>query len=416
MKKLSPAARPKLRFEGFSDFWSVKKLGEYLSFKNGINADRDSYGNGYKFINVLDIINNDFITNELITGSVDVSESVFQKNKVSYGDILFQRSSENREEAGQSNVYLDPDVTSTFGGFVIRGKAKRSYNPIFLNYLLKTHLARKEIVSKSGGSTRYNVGQDTLAEVNIYISDNSAEQQKIADFLSVVDEKIRLLKEKHALLQQYKKGVMQKLFSQEIRFKDDNGQAFPDWEARPLSELAMKGNRKNANSLVKKVLTNSAKSGIVPQGDYFKKDIANQGNLEGYTVVHLDDFVYNPRISELAPVGPISRNHVGEGVMSPLYTVFKLNEKGLLDYVEKYFSTSQWHRYMHSVANFGARHDRMNISSADFYSLPIPIPSKPERDKIVEFINALDAKVDAVKKQIELTQTFKKGLLQQMFV
>ena len=117
MKKLSPAARPKLRFEGFSGFWSVKKLGEYLSFKNGINADRDSYGNGYKFINVLDIINNDFITNELITGSVDVSENVFQKNKVSYGDILFQRSSENREEAGQSSVYLDPDVTSSFERF-----------------------------------------------------------------------------------------------------------------------------------------------------------------------------------------------------------------------------------------------------------------------------------------------------------
>ncbi|PHS55581.1 MAG: restriction endonuclease subunit S [Alteromonas sp.] len=416
MTRLTPSAKPQLRFNGFHGSWTICELGDYLTFKNGINADKDSYGSGYKFINVLDIINNDFITNELITGTVNVDKKTFEKNEVLYGDLLFQRSSENREEAGQSNVYLDHNNSSCFGGFVIRGRAKRKYNPVFLNYLLKTDLARKEIISKSGGSTRYNVGQDTLSEVKIYISGDETEQQKIADVLSAVDKKISFLKEKHALLGQYKKGVMQKLFNQEIRFKDKYGNEFPDWQEMPLSRLSVKVSSKNTDGSVTQVLTNSAKDGIVNQGDYFKKDIANQGNLGGYTIVEKDDFVYNPRISVLAPVGPIKRNHKGQGVMSPLYTVFRFKDQNLLDFVEQYFNTTMWHRYMHSIANFGARHDRMNITTSDFYALPVLIPSKEEREKIVAFIRVLGIKCEAVKKQLELTQTFKKGLLQQMFV
>lgn len=113
---------PQLRFSEFSGEWEEKKLGNVLSFKNGINADKEQYGKGYKFINVLDIINNNTIVYNNIIGSVDISKDVFEKNKVGYGDILFQRSSEIREEAGQSSVYLDKDHFSTFGGFVIRGQ------------------------------------------------------------------------------------------------------------------------------------------------------------------------------------------------------------------------------------------------------------------------------------------------------
>jgi len=102
--------------------------------------------------------------------------------------------------------------------------------------------------------------------------------------------------------------------------------------------------------------------------------------------------------------------------MSPLYTTFRFKDESVLDYLEQYFNTTMWHRYMHSIANFGARHDRMNITSTDFYALPLPLPCEDEREKIVSFIKALEKKVNAVKEQIKLTETFKKGLLQQMFV
>jgi type I restriction enzyme S subunit len=242
------------------------------------------------------------------------------------------------------------------------------------------------------------------------------EQQKIADFLFSVDKKISLLKQKHALLEQFKKSVMQKIFSQEIRFKDENGNDFPDWTRGTLGDLSDKVSNKNKDESVKNVLTNSAKFGIVSQTDYFKKEIANQNNLGGYSIVEKNDFVYNPRISELAPVGPIKRNHIGQGVMSPLYTVFRFKHEDVLDYLELYFGTTQWHRYMRSIANFGARHDRMNITTSGFFNLPVPIPSKEEIVKVAGFIRSLNKKADLVAQQLKHTQTFKKGLLQQMFV
>jgi len=230
---------PQLRFGEFSGEWEEKKLGSFFSFKNGINASKEQYGHGYKFINVLDIINNNTIRHKDIIGSVDVSKEIFEKNTVAYGDILFQRSSETRAEAGQTNVYLDKNEFATFGGFVIRGQQKKqNYNPLFLNYMFKTNHSRKEITSKSNGSTRYNVGQETLSNVLVYLPKLKQEQEKIALFLSAVDSRIAQLTKKEQLLREYKKGVMQKIFSQELRFKDDDGSEFPEWVEKRLGEIS----------------------------------------------------------------------------------------------------------------------------------------------------------------------------------
>lgn len=113
---------PKLRFKEFSDEWKEKKLGDILEVKNGVNASKEQYGKGIKFINVLDILNNDFITYDNIIGKVDIDNNTLEKYSVTYRDILFQRSSETREEVGMADVYLDKKNIATFGGFVIRGK------------------------------------------------------------------------------------------------------------------------------------------------------------------------------------------------------------------------------------------------------------------------------------------------------
>lgn len=411
----SKSVEPKLRFNNFSDEWKLENLGALYTFKNGINAAKEQYGHGHKFINVLDVLQDLPITEQTIIGLVDVDDKTLIKNAVENGDLLFQRSSETREEVGTSNVYLGQEAV-TFGGFVIRGKPIRQVNAVYMNYLLKSSKARQEIVTKSGGSTRYNVGQATLFAVEIFLSCNNDEQKKIADFLTAVDSKISQLTEKHRLLNEYKKGAMQQLFSQQLRFKDKDGNAFPEWEERPLNVLASKCTEKNKGRLVKDALTNSAKYGIIAQQDYFDKDIANADNTDNYYVVNIDDFVYNPRISEHAPVGPIGRNHVKKGVMSPLYSVFRFKNNVNLDFIEYFFKGSTWYRYMYSIANFGARHDRMNISSADLMALPCPYPCLAEQQKIAQFLQAIDNKITAVAEQIEQTKQFKKGLLQQMFV
>jgi type I restriction enzyme, S subunit len=241
------------------------------------------------------------------------------------------------------------------------------------------------------------------------------EQAKIASFLSAVDEKIAQLSRKCELLAQYKKGVMQQIFSQQLRFKDDDGKDFPEWEVIDLRQIATKVNKKNKDESLKYVLTNSATQGIVSQADYFERDIANQNNLGGYYIVEIDDFVYNPRISINAPVGPIKRNKLAVGVMSPLYTVFRFKEGGL-EFFEQFFQTTHWHDYMKSISNYGARHDRMNISNESFFELPLPYPSKDEQTKIANFLSAIDDKITNAQAQLAAVKHYKQGLLQQMFV
>lgn len=194
-----------------------------------------------------------------------------------------------------------------------------------------------------------------------------------------------------------------------LRFKEFNG----EWEEKSLSEIANKKIQKNKNNQIHNVFTNSATQGIVNQRDYFDKDIANQGNLLNYYVVEKDDFIYNPRISTFAPVGPIMRNHIGTGVMSPLYTVFKITQ-GNFDFFEIYFSTFKWHEYMKSIASYGARADRMNINSSRFFSMPLPFPSLQEQQKIASFLTAVDNKIEIVTKKIENLESYKKGLMQKL--
>ena len=404
---------PKLRFEGFNKNWAVKKLDSIFSFKNGLNASKEMYGKGVKFINVLDIINNDKITYDVINESVGATDDQISSYQVMQGDILFQRSSETRDEVGQTNVYAD-SKTVLFGGFVIRGRPLININSTFLNYQLKTDALRKDITQRSGGSTRYNIGQDSLGKVTAFFPE-IREQEKIANFLSSVDEKMALLNKQYNLLCQYKKGMMQKIFSQEVRFKDENGEGYPEWKYVDLKEIASKVNIKNREGLVNVVLTNSATQGIVRQDSYFEREIVTESNLQGYYVVSVGDFIYNPRISATAPVGPIKMNELIQGVMSPLYTVFRF-KKGLLKFYQYFFESSVWHDYMKSVANSGARHDRMNISGADFFGLPVPQPFEAEQTKIANFLSALDDKIAVKKAELDKLKTWKQGLLQQMFV
>ena len=271
----------------------------------------------------------------------------------------------------------------------------------------------RDLASGTSNSMK-NITKPDVLNIDLF-APQKEEQTKIASFLSNVDEKISQLTQKHALLSQYKQGMMQKLFSQQLRFKADDGSEFGEWEDKPLNEIASKRSGKNKDGSISEVLTNSATQGIIKQSDYFEREIVTESNLNGYYIVNLDDFVYNPRISVHAPVGPIKRNKKCLGVMSPLYTVFTVIQ-GNLKYLEYFFDSNFWHDYVKGVANSGARHDRMNITNKDFFDMPILYPCLEEQTKIANFLSAIDQKIEVVAQQIEQAKTWKKGLLQQMFV
>lgn len=196
-----------------------------------------------------------------------------------------------------------------------------------------------------------------------------------------------------------------------IRFKGYQ----EDWEQRKLKEIADKVSEKNKNNEFSEPFTNSAEQGIISQKDYFDREIVNNENLDGYYIVRNDDFIYNPRISVTAPVGPINRNRLGRnGVMSPLYTVFRTHDIDNL-YLEFYFKTTKWHRFMKLNGDSGARFDRFTISSIQFMEMPIPYPTLEEQRKIGEYFDSLDNLITLHQRKCEETKNLKKYMLQKMF-
>ena len=187
-----------------------------------------------------------------------------------------------------------------------------------------------------------------------------------------------------------------------------------EWQLVPLSQLATRAKQKNRDEKIARVLTNSAEFGVLDQRDFFDKDIATQGKLESYFVVELGSYVYNPRISTTAPVGPISKNKIGTGVMSPLYTVFKFKDDNN-EFYEHYFKTTGWHTYMRQASSTGARHDRMAISGDDFLAMPLPVSTPKEQQKIADCLSSLDELIAAQARKVDTLKTHKKGLMQQLF-
>ncbi|SDA95367.1 type I restriction enzyme, S subunit [Algoriphagus alkaliphilus] len=331
-----------------------------------------------------------------------------------YGDILFQRSSETREEVGQANVYLDKTRPATFGGFVIRGKKVGVYDPSFLNYLLKTPRSRNEITSKSGGSTRYNVGQETLSQVPVILP-ILTEQQKIAEFLTAVDRRIELLQAKKEKLEAYKKGVMQQIFSQKLRFKADDGSDFPDWEERKLGEVAkfLKGK-------------GISKADITPYGDL---ECVRYGEL--YTdYAEVIDHVksrtsLDPKTLVLSQANDVLIPSSGETQIDIARAACVLQAgvalSGDLNIIRSslngvFLSFYLNHRKKQEIAKMAQGISVVHLYNSQLQELEIEIPCAEEQRKIVQFLTSLDWSSENLNQQITHTQTWKKGLLQKMFV
>ncbi|HDG7036924.1 TPA: restriction endonuclease subunit S, partial [Staphylococcus aureus] len=398
-----------------------KKLGEFCEFNNGINAKKEQYGMGRKFINVLDILNNNFITYESIIGKVSVPENVEKNNKVEFGDLVFLRSSETREDVGLCNVYLDKNY-ALYGGFIIRGKKVSDYNPIFLKEALNIPKKRYEIGSAAGGSTRFNVSQDILRKINVKFP-SIKEQQKIGDLFSKLDRQIELEEQKLELLKQQKKGYMQKIFSQELRFKDENGNDYPDWE----------------NVMLQKVLkdkTEGIKRG--PFGGALKKDIFVES---GYAVYeqrnaiydisnfryYIDENKYNEMLSFsvqpndiiMSCSGTIGRlslipQNFTKGIINQALIRFRTNHKIRSEFFLIFMRSNQMQRKI-LEANPGSAITNL-VPVKELKLIPFPLPVKFEQDKISQFILIINRRIEQSEKKIESLKNRKQGFLQKLFI
>ena len=301
------------------------------------------------------------------------------------GDIVY----------GKINPQLGKYVFARFSGLTSADayvlNAKNGIVQKFLYAVIQTRDFYDYSVSVSKRSGMPKINRDELNAYS-YWAPSESEQLKIGEYLLTLDHIITLHQRKFEKLTNVKKSMLEKMFPQngcsypEIRFK-----GFTDaWEQRKLSEITDKVTEKNAGLQYVETFTNSAEFGIISQRDFFDHDIAKLGSLDGYYIVKNEDFVYNPRISTSAPVGPINRNKLGRtGVMSPLYTVFRPHDIDTT-YLEHFFKCGYWHSFMNFNGDSGARSDRFSIRDNVFFQMPIPIPDIDEQRKIGELLTCLD--------------------------
>ena len=250
----------------------------------------------------------------------------------------------------------------------------------YLGYYLNSNAYHHQLLPLMQGIKVLSLSRSNIQKTSVSYPIAVKEQQLIAYYFSQLDNLITLHQRKCALLFSPFQAFISMMFTTSTF----------SWEQRKLSEITDKVTEKNAGLQYVETFTNSAEFGIISQRDFFDHDIAKLGSLDGYYIVKTEDFVYNPRISTSAPVGPINRNKLGRtGVMSPLYTVFRPHDIDTT-YLEYFFKCGYWHSFMNFNGDSGARSDRFSIRDNVFFQMPIPIPDIDEQRKIGELLTCLD--------------------------
>ena len=394
---------PKLRFKEFKNEWNEITLKKLLSFKNGINGDKDSYGYGIKYISVGDILNNTYITYDKIKGLIDINDKTLKENSVEYGDMVFQRSSETFNDIGQANVYLDKKQIATFGGFVIRGKKIGNYNPLFFNYLLKSPCNRKKVIVKGAGAQHYNISQEELEKIKVNFTVEK-EQVKIANLFYSLDKKIELQQRKIEALKIYKTGVCQKLFQS---IKDDKT-TFKMQISKFLKERKIYSEK----GLEYPHVTLS-KDGILDKSDRYNRDFLVMSNNKEYKITLLNDLCYNPANLKF---GVICINEYGSAIFSPIYVTLEINPNIMdVSFCKYYFTRIN---FINKVRKYeqGTVYERMSVNVEDFLKHTDVFPCLENQRKIAKILSNLDRKINLQKNTLNNLNILKKSLLQQMFI
>ena len=196
-----------------------------------------------------------------------------------------------------------------------------------------------------------------------------------------------------------------------LRFPEFSG----EWESARLSSFAKKITKKNKGNTISNILCNSANFGIIPQSEYFDRDIANSENTDTYYIVESGDFVYNPRKSVTSPYGPVNM-YKGKnlGIISPLYLCFSV--KGISkEYLLNWFKGNKWYRYVYSHGDMGVRYDRVSIKDDIFFHMPINVPNIDEQEKISKILNLIDKRIATQNKIIEDLKLLKSAITDRLY-
>lgn len=420
-----------VRFNEFSELPKVFNLVDLsvTGISNGVFNDTKKVGSGYRLINVKDMYDTNYVDTKKLT-LLNIEDKEFNKNKVQYGDIFFTRSSIVPSGIAYSNVCLSKAEDITFDGHLMKLSPDLSFvEPSYLAYKLRTWTMRTRLIRRGKQSTMTTIGQSDIADIPVELP-TIEEQQKIASFLSKVDEKIALLTEKKDKLIEYKKGVMQQLFNGRweehegeltfipptLRFKADDGSEFPDWEEKKLGDVLIKyrlgGNYQNSEVRTRFPLI---KMGNLGRGNINlnKVEYIPEGEvIDPQDRIQEGDLFFNTR-NTLELVGKVAiwKCELPEAYYNSNLMRLEFDNNYFMNYCLNSFNGVRGlKRFATGTTSVAA------IYTRDLLKLKLCIPSLEEQTKIADFLSVVDQKIDLTNSELEKAKEWKRGLLQQMFV
>lgn len=380
---------PEIRFKEFSEEWKFSKIIDLAEIKTGNKDTQNKVVDGlYPF----------FVR----------SDNVERINSYSFdGEAIL--TSGDGVGVGKNVHYINEKFDFHQRVYSIRN-FKNELNVKFTYFQFKDRFYDR-VKRLSAKNSVDSVRMDMIADMLISYP-SLTEQQKIASFFNAVDKKLNQLKKKKELLEQYKKGAIQQIFSQELRFKDKNGEEFPEWKPTLMSEILKEVNEKSTINNQEQILSSTAK-GLFRQIDYFKKEVASSDNV-GYKILRKNQLVFSPQNLWMGNINVNLKFEIG--IVSPSYKIFTFKQI-IQPFFAKYLLTRPFMINEYKIASVqGASVVRRNLEMEAFENIKFKLPVLQEQQKIADFLSSIDKKIELVSKQIERTELWKKGLLQKMFV
>jgi len=387
--------RPKLRFPGFDEPYKQCRIGD-------IYAERSQ--RGASNMELLSVTMNDGVKpRSEIEGKDNSSEDKSNYKIVRKGDMVYNSM---RMWQGANGISPCDGIVSPAYTVLM---PKQEINNGYFAALFKSANLINEFRKNSQGMTSdtWNLKYPQIETIKVQIPSVS-EQDKVSELFGVLDARIVAQAQLIEALKKYKRGVMQSIFRHS---------SHEDWAIVRLGEIFKKVSRRNSNGDIKNVITNSAEYGLIPQRDFFDKDIAVDGNTSNYYVIEEGDFVYNPRKSNTAPCGPFNRYNLKEkGIISPLYTCLVLQEDINPAYLAWYFKSDAWYRYIFDNGSQGVRHDRVSMTDDLLMGIPVYLPASGKQSQIAEILNAIENRLSAAQDEYNMLIKLRDGFTQQLFI
>jgi len=414
---------PELRFKEFSGEWDTKPYGEIYKFysTNSLSREKLNYQSGEVYNIHYGDIHTKFSTmfkleNEnvpFINSDVDLSK-IKEENYCQVGDLVIADASEDYADIGKTIEIISLNDKKTLAGLhTFLARPNKEYVALgFVGYMLQNYTVRKQIMKIAQGTKVLSLSTGRLSNIILNLPQKQ-EQQKIASFLTTIDTKIEQLTKKVELQEQYKKGVMQKIFSGEIRFKKDDGSEFDEWEEKRLGDFLIERNIQIPKSVSYPLMAFVANQGVTPKNERYNREfLVNDEKNKKYKKTEFGDFIYSSNNLE---TGSIGLNNYGSATISPVYSIFEISKSCNYQFIGSLLTRKDFINKMIKWRQ-GVVYGQWRIHESDFLKIKISLPSLPEQNKIANFLSTLDKQIDSSKEQLAKTKEFKKGLLQRMFV